>query len=148
MGADSHARSDVHRPAHHRQRHNLSWHPAQPANGMGYCVGQIAALAGIQALRPTLRRKLSSMYMPSHPLRLAFCTPKKQKARKLALREPPARKPAEPSDYLKSSIRTTANIYSDSDSINTSPRIKEIRSGPAAPGLRAIPSQAEAVAFP
>src|SRR5487761_1877991 len=45
MGADSHARPHVHRPAHHRQRHNLSWHPAQPAYGIRYSFCAFAALA-------------------------------------------------------------------------------------------------------
>lgn len=48
-------------------------------------------------------------------------------------------------DYL---IRTMTSAYSVSDSISATPMMKAIRTAPPAPGLRAVPSQAAAVASP
>ncbi len=45
-------------------------------------------------------------------------------------------------------IRTMTSAYSVSDSISATPMMNAIRTAPPAPGLRAVPSQAAAVASP
>jgi len=86
-----------------------------------------------QAAERTCTSKLSSMLGTQ------------QKARKLAHRELPG--PNSPPNRYFTFKNTIANVYSAMDSISTSAKINAKRIAAAAPGLRANPSQAAAVAL-
>src|SRR5579864_79836 len=126
MGAHAHARANVHRSAYHRRRHHLLRRPAQPHHGTRHRLRPLAALAtrivslGNKRIQKS-KRPGSSLCMSLRAVRLLD------------------------SPYLNITITSAYNV---SDSMSATPMIKTMRIGPLAPGLRAIPSQAEAVALP